>query len=96
MLSVSGDDTLITVMWHLDSLPLKGIGGMMLCWLTWAETAGDGDDVVHCHPQMMTHHCCCIEWGPTGLTHLLTWHCWVVLVVVGWSLTMMVYGGGNW
>ena len=46
---------LLTVMWHLDSLSLKGMGGMMLRWLTWAETARDSDDVVHHHRQTTTH-----------------------------------------
>ena len=74
-----------------------GMGGMMLCWLTWAETARDGDNVVHHHHQTTTPHHHHIKWGPTGLAHLLTWHCqvvlvvWHVVVVVSWSSIMMVW-----
>ena len=42
-----------------------------------------------------------IEWGPTGLAHLLTWRgrvvlaVWRVVVVVGRSSTTMAGGGGD-
>ena len=58
----------------------------------WRQAALGCDDMV-CRRR--------IEWGPTGLAHLLMWHGQVVLVVwhdvvvVGQSSTMMVGGGGD-
>ena len=76
-------------------------GGTRLCQLTWAETAGDSDDMVNHHCQTSPYHDHHIRRDLMGAHSLadmaLSDHsCHGMACSGGESLTMIVWGGNYW